>query len=225
MPEFTTDDTTAQDWGKRLIRLDRKEQESRRVFNPDRVHVSELISCLRRPVLQREYDVDWNPRTLLMFTMGRAFESYVFGRMLPEATEELEVHEEGIVGHIDFATDEMDYECKLTWKREPKDDDEVGELFDRSDYWVEQAGAYAVMRRRRACKFAVLHVTPYPPPSLRIYTVEWTAEEQGELWDRMQKRRRYLIDKWEKEELPMMVLNRKLCNSCSVKTICDMYGE
>ena len=146
MPSYSTDFETQQKWESSLLSQYRDEV---REFDPERVHVSDLTSCLRRPFLSREYDPSWSMTTLYLFTLGRAFESAVFKTLLPESTEELEVLEGGIVGHIDFATDTLDYECKLTWKREPEDEEGVEELFDRSQYWVDQAGTYAVMRRRR----------------------------------------------------------------------------
>ena len=195
--------------------------EETREWDPERVHVSDLTSCLRRPVLSREFFPQWQMGTLLMFTLGRAFEHYVFKELLPDTTQEMEVEEDGIQGHIDFASEPYDYECKLTWKREG----EVEDLFERSQYWVDQAGAYAVMRRRRACRFAVLHVGGYPPPSLRIYKVEWTAEEQGELWKLLLKRKDYVRGKVEEGELPMKTLDTNLCKTCQVKEVCDAYGN
>ena len=136
-----------------------KYNEDFRTFNPDRIHISHLVSCLRRPILEATYQPVFTERTLWLFTLGRAFEKAVFTHILPEATQELAVYEDGIVGHIDFGTDDLDYECKLTWKRLPTTDDEVQQLFEKSDYWVEQAGGYAIMRRRDACRFAVLHLS------------------------------------------------------------------
>lgn len=220
MPSFSSDYDTQHEWESRLSSLYRDEV---REFDPERVHVSDLISCLRRPFLTREYEPSWNLNTLYMFTLGRAFEKAVFTGLLPESTEELEVLEGGIVGHIDFGTDDLDYECKLTWKREPQSEDEVDELFEKSQYWVDQAGTYAIMRRRRACRFAVLHIPTFPQPSLRIYRVEWTAREQAELWKSMTQNREYVVGKEGSGELPMKTLDTKLCQTCQVKEVCDAY--
>ena len=37
----------------------------------------------------------------------------------------MEVESDGIVGHIDFAGEEIDYECKLTWGKEPPSTDKL----------------------------------------------------------------------------------------------------
>lgn len=183
------------------------------------LHVSDLILCLRQGEIQREYLPDWNITTLYQFTMGRAFEKAVFQLIKPELmhTEELEVEQDGIVGHIDFGADPYDYECKATWSN-PGDD--AHGFFSDKFWWLEQAGMYAIMRRRRAVKFAVLYIPPWPQPQLYNYHVEWTAEEQGELWKMVLARKKYVLGKRAKGELPNMTTMKWLCTNCSVKEIC-----
>ena len=192
-----------------------------------KVHVSDLIICMRRPEIIREYEPQWTMRSLLMFTFGKSFEKFVFKAILPEATREIEVEEDGIVGHIDFGvgdvgTDDMDFECKLTWTKER---DDPNELFDKQWYWLEQAGTYAVMRRRYSCRFAVIHIPSWPMPTLRIYKVTWTKEELGDLWSIMQKRKEYYLGMKAQAKLPHKTQHTQYCKSCPVEQICGKLPE
>jgi CRISPR/Cas system-associated exonuclease Cas4 (RecB family) len=182
-------------------------------------HVSDLILCLRQPFLMRKYQPEWDALSLFRFEMGRSLEKVVFSTLLPDSTQEMEVEEDGIVGHIDFASDPYDYECKLTWSH-PKDDPEENVKF----WWLEQAGSYAVMRRRDACKFIVLHL--FPVPKLSCYFVEWTRRELGDLWSIMLKRKEY-SDKKEREGLlPARTSLKWLCKGCPVENVCyELVGD
>ena len=222
MPKFRSDDQTLRRMERGLLDSYANDQ---REFDPEAVHVSDLVSCLRRPVLSQDYDSDWSLQTLYLFTLGRAWEKAVFTALLPEETQELEVLEDGIIGHIDFGTDDLDYECKATFKREPKSQDEIDDLFEGSEYWVEQAAAYAIMRRRRAHRFAILHIPSFPNPTLRVYEIEWTAEEQARIWESLKQRREYVVKRRAEGLYPMKTLDTKLCQSCQVRTACDMVEE
>ncbi len=206
-------------WEDKLT--DQYEQETR-----TGLHVSDLIVCLRQSVLMREYYPDWNVETLYMFTLGRAFEKIIFSMLLPESTQEYEVKQaiEGVddplEGHIDFGTDTLDYECKTTWSKLPKTDDEVDQLFSKNWYWEEQAGMYAVMRRRTACRFAVLHIPTFPTPTLRIYRVEWTKQELAEIWHAAEQRARYKQEQARKGLLPARTVHKWACERCPVEGVC-----
>jgi len=190
------------------------------------LHVSDLIVCLRRPVLLEEYFPEWDINKLYMFTFGRGWEKEVFKDLLPEATQELEVTQkidgvnQVLEGHIDFGADPLDYECKATWSKLPTTDDEVEELFSKNWYWEEQAGAYAVMRRRTACRFAVLHIPTFPNPTLRIYRVEWTKQELAEIWRAFTQRARYVQEKRARGELPARTQHKWACKGCPVEEVC-----
>ena len=120
-------------------------------------HVSDLILCLRQSVLAKDYEPKWETQTLFRFTMGRSLEKAFFEFFVEQSedtiiTQELEVEKNGIVGHIDFGGEEIDYECKLTWSREPSD-----KYLERDfkEYWLDQAGAYTYMRGRTKMNFIV----------------------------------------------------------------------
>ncbi len=190
------------------------------------LHVSDLIVCMRQSVLMREYFPNWDIKTLYMFTLGRAFEKVIFSMLLPESTQEYEVKQsiEGVdlplEGHIDFGTDELDYECKTTWSKMPITDEEVEELFSKNWYWEEQAGMYAVMRRRKACRFAVLHIPTFPNPTLQIYMVEWTTQELAEIWRSATMRAQYMQDQAKAGKLPARTAHKWACERCPVENVC-----
>ncbi len=217
MPEVVIDHKEELKWENKLI--DSYTNESR---DDGKVHVSDLLICMRKPEIQRQYEPSWTMRTLLMFTFGKSFEKFIFQTILPEATRELEVEEDGIVGHIDFATDDLDYECKLTWTKER---DDPNDLFEKQWYWLEQAGTYAIMRRRYSCRFAVIHIPSWPVPSLRIYRVTWTKEELGELWEIMQNRKEYYLSMITQGKYPHKTQHKQFCKSCAVEEICGKLSE
>jgi CRISPR/Cas system-associated exonuclease Cas4 (RecB family) len=220
MPTVTLDTETQLEWEELLTRH----------FSDDEprtgIHVSDLTICIRQSILTRLYQPSVPAMGSLRFLFGRAFEKLVFKVFLPYATEELEVKENGIEGHIDFASDPYDFECKFSWKY-VKDD--PSDLFDDNFWYLDQAGMYAIMRRRTACKFAIIHVQPIP--QLRIYHVEWTRRELGELWERMTRRKDYMIEVQTKIDarpndltvLPSRLpspLSGKMCKGCGVYDIC-----
>ena len=231
-------------WTDRLYEF----YDNDREFDTENVHVSDLTSCLRRPVLSAQFDSNFEERTLWMFTLGRAFENSVFQYILggcecgchkgeecraPGAgllaklglQAEMEVIEGGLQGHIDFGGVEYDVETKCTWKRQPKSDSEVQDFFDRSPYWVDQAATYAVMRRRTQSRFLVLHIATFPFCELGLYGVEWTPDELRDHWDMMQNRRSYVVDRVATDRLPMKTLETQLCKSCQVLDACEMAGD
>lgn len=186
------------------------------------VHVSDLTLCLRPAILSKKYSPKFETETLFRFTMGRAMEKSFFeviANRLGGVTQELEVEKDGIVGHIDFASDVYDYECKLTWGREPKDNYLVR---DFKTYWLDQAGAYTYMRGRTKMKFIVCYIKPNP--RVRCYEVEWTQEELEELWQSFLSKKKYVEDKVSKGEMPMKTVERWLCNGCAYKEPCDSYA-
>ena len=132
-------------------------------------HVSALLLCLRQTALSRLHEPVWDSTTLQRFQMGRAMEKAFFSEIMPSATQELEVEQDGIVGHIDFGSEPVDYECKLTWKKELDDPEE---LFKKSWWWLDQAGAYTFMRKRTKINFVVCFINF--TPRMRCYEVEWT---------------------------------------------------
>ena len=150
--------------------------------------------------------------------MGRALEKAVFKLLLPVSTQELEVREQGIEGHIDFAADPYDYECKLTWS---KPDEDPEDLKESKFWWFTQAGSYAVMRRRDECKLVVLHL--FPVPSLRCYHVVWTRLELGDLWRTMQERKKYILEVKREGKLPMATPLSWPCGGCEVKYVCPKF--
>tara|TARA_Y100000310_G_scaffold341620_1_gene441380 strand:- start:7300 stop:7968 length:669 start_codon:yes stop_codon:yes gene_type:complete len=216
MPNIKVDTANMDEWEDKLALEEENE--------PPRtgVHVSDLVNCIRQPVLMQKYMPEWDMNTLIMFKFGRAFETAVFKSLLPGSTREVEVIEEGIEGHIDFGigeagSDDLDYETKLTWRYQKED---PNELFEGDYYYVlEQAGTYAIMRRRRECRIALLYVNP-PPPQLEVLRVEWTAKEQGELWDIMRRRRDYYLEGLAGKRLPKRTPLKKLCLRCPVNRVC-----
>ena len=220
LPTISVDEHTKVEWEEKLTRY----------FSDDDartgIHVSDLTLCLRQTILTRLYTPSIPAMGALRFLFGRAFEKLVFSIMLPEATQELEVSEGGIEGHIDFGSEPYDFECKFSWKY-VKDD--PSDLFEENFWWLDQAGQYAVMRRRTACKFAVIHVQPIP--TLMIYHVEWTTRELSDIWERATRGRDYIIGIQEKLKvdpddmsvLPMRLpspLSGKMCKGCGVYDIC-----
>jgi len=206
-------------------------------------HVSDLIMCLRQPVLAREYPPEWDLVTLFRFQMGRAFEKAFFETIVPYAVDELLVEDQGITGHIDFGLgsmsgggvveviddalpplhiegDPLDFECKLTWSYEPES---LEEIIESKFWWFEQAGTYTIMRRRTKCRFVVLWLVPIP--KLRCYLVEWSKSEQVELWRMMTERDKYVKGKVERGELPMKTVHLWLCKGCAVRYACDKEFE
>tara|TARA_Y100000310_G_scaffold315807_1_gene366800 strand:- start:93 stop:773 length:681 start_codon:yes stop_codon:yes gene_type:complete len=188
------------------------------------IHVSDLITCMRQGELRKKYNPEWNFDTLLRFSSGRAFEKTLGKILLPKATQELEVTEDGIIGSIDFADEPIDFEFKLTWKRVANEEEEVEKLFDDNWYWVDQACSYAIMRRRRSHYFAVLFVGFFIP-SLRVYRILWTPEEQGDTWTMMKNNRDYLIACRKQGILPLKTTEKKFCNYCEMKSVCDSLPE
>jgi len=222
VPSIVIDTEEEQKWEDKLIAS--YTQDDR---NDGKVHVSDLLICMRKPEITREYEPQWTMRTLLMFTFGRAFERFIFQAILPEATAELEVEEDGIVGHIDFGvgeagSEDMDYECKLTWTKERED---PYDLFEKQWYWLEQAATYAIMRRRYSCRFAVVHIPTWPMPSLRIYRVTWTKEELGEHWEIMQNRKEYYLGMKAQRLWPHKTQHKQFCRGCAVEDICKILPE
>lgn len=235
-------------WEERL----REVYDEDRHFDTEDMHISDLTSCLRRPVLSSEYNAEFGTDTLWRFTLGRAFEQVVFQYLLdrcdcschhgvdclrgeslsiPNSVDdmdimpEFEVIEGGLQGHIDFAATPWDIETKCTWKRKPANDIEVQDFFNRAPYWVEQAGSYAVMRRRTQARFLVLHISTFPFAELGYYALEWTRDELADLWTMMQSRRKYVREKVQGGEYPMKTLETNLCSGCQVKWICDLVGD
>ena len=185
-------------------------------------HVSDLTMCLRKTALSRLHNPVWETETLYRFTMGRSLEKAFFTSLMPEATQELEVEKEGVVGHIDFAGEEVDYECKATWSREL----DVEEIFltgkgriKPKDYWVKQAGAYTHMRGRTKMNFIVFYLAN--PPKLRCYQLEWTEDELHELWSGLIENKNYLDMKDAIGELPYKPPQTWQCNGCSYRKVCD----
>jgi hypothetical protein len=215
MPSISRDRETEGKWEDALT-LETESEGPR-----TKTHVSDLILCLRQTELLRDYPPAWSIKTLLRFKMGRAFEKFFFKFLLPSGTEELEVEEDGIVGHIDFGSDPYDFECKLTWSK-PKDDDGLDLLEDKF-WWFEQGGAYLIMRRRVAFKLAVFHV--FPVPDLRCFHVEYSREELGELWEILTSRRDYLEGMRRKKKYPPKTPLTWLCDGCPAKEVCfDLIG-
>ena len=180
------------------------------------VHVSDLTLCLRQTALSRKHSPVWDESTLYRFTMGRAMEKNFFSLFAPTMTQELEVKKDGIEGHIDFGSDPVDYECKLTWSREPESSDA---LFESKFWWLEQAGAYAYMRGRTKMNFVICFLNPVP--KIRCYQVEWEQSELDTLWKRFLENKEYLEVKEVKGELPMKPPLTWLCRGCAYKEVCD----
>lgn len=210
MPNISFDQDQLELWTDSL--LTSYEQEVR-----TGTHVSDLILCLRQGPLLEEYLPDWNIETLYRFTLGRALEKAVFQLLLPAevATQELEVKQDGIEGHIDFGADPYDFECKLTWSHPPRD---IDELLSSKFWWFEQAGAYAFMRRRTECEFVVLYLASVP--QLHTYRVEWAKEELEANWAMLLSRKKYREEKKAAGLLPMRTTHKWLCQGCSVKGVC-----
>jgi len=180
------------------------------------MHVSDLTLCLRQTALSRLHQPVWDHTTLFRFTMGRSMEKSFFSDLLPESTQEMSVEKDGIVGHIDFAGEEIDYECKLTWGKEPTS---IDKLFADKFYWVEQAGAYTHMRDRTEMNFVVCFLNPIP--RLRSYRLTWEEYELEDLWGKFLEKKEYIEVKKSKDELPMKTPLTWLCRGCSYKEVCD----
>ncbi len=188
-------------------------QQERRKGN---YHVSDLTMCLRQTALSRKHDPVWNETTLYRFSMGRAMEKFFFSMIMPKSIQEYEVEKDGIVGHIDFGTCAVDYECKLTWGKEPKSPEE---LFKSKFWWVEQAGAYTYMRGRTHMNFVVCFLNPVPV--IRCYQLKWEPEELEELWSKFLENKDYLEFKDVLGELPIKTPLTWLCKGCAYKEVCD----
>lgn len=187
-------------------------------------HVSDLILCLRQSVLARTNQPKWEDQTLFRFTMGRSLETTFWRDIIQEEyshfTQELEVEKDGVVGHIDFGGEFYDYECKLTWGREPKD--EYLEK-DFKEYWLDQAGAYTYMRGRTSMRFIVGYINPVP--RLRCYQVTWTEEELQDLWDSLIRKKLYVEKKTSLGQLPMRTVETWLCKGCPYNEVCYATEE
>ena len=181
-------------------------------------HVSDLnpALCLRQTALSRKYEPKWDTTTLYRFTMGRSMEKFFFDSIMPKSLQEYPVEKDGIVGHIDFGSPTIDYECKLTWAREPSTPEE---LFNKRQYWIKQAGAYAHMRDRTYMNFVVCFL--FPVPTLRCYELTWEKEELEDLWSKFIEAREYLEFKKVMEQLPEKTIWTNLCRGCSYKEVCD----
>lgn len=212
MPKIRQNKSEEGCWEDRLL------SEYERMERREKVHVSDLILCLLQTRLKDDYESAWDVTTLLRFTLGRALEKVVFKILLPFATQELEVEEEGIVGHIDFGSTPYDYECKLTSSFEPK---EPEDLLDSKFWWFEQMKSYAVMRRRTEMRLVVLFLLPVP--SLRCYDVIFDVEELGDAWQVMQARKEYLLELRERDELPDPTIFGWICGMCQVKYVCPKF--
>lgn len=212
MPQAVILETEERAWGEALQEVYHNETRTG-------VHVSDLITCIRRGLLLEEYKPDFGTGSLYRFSLGRSME-VAFMKILLDTKgviyQELEVKEEGIEGHIDFASDPYDYECKFTFVR-PRDTPD--ELFERQWYWAEQAGTYAIMRRRRSCIVTVVHVI-MPEPIVIPYLVTWTAEEQGELWKAMRMRRDYRNRMQKLGEFGARTSHTQFCEGCPVHHAC-----
>lgn len=227
------------------ILLKKYEEEEERTG----LHVTDYTGCLRKPVLMKEYEIPWDIHTLLMFTLGKAFEKAVGRTLLDDFLEEAEVKEaiEGLKdpleGHIDFGDNRLegrhvlvdviepgedealDYEFKLTWKHFPETDEQLDKIFEDNWFWLDQAGTYAVMRRRRACRFAMLHIASYPEPKLSVVRIEWSEQEQAELWLYMKNNILHVDQMKREEKYPVKVWDKRLCRYCKVKGPCDKIGD
>ena len=181
-------------------------------------HVSDLnpALCLRQTALSRKHEPKWDNTTLYRFTMGRSMETFFFSSIMPESLQEYEVEKDGIVGHIDFGGKAIDYECKLTWAREPSTPEE---LFSKRQYWVKQAGAYAHMRGRTYMNFVICFL--FPVPTLRCYELTWEKEELEDLWKKFLEAKEYLEFKDVLGQLPEKTIWTSLCRGCSYKEVCD----
>jgi len=212
MPNITRDLEGEEEWADALIQ--RYEEEAPRTGN----HVSDYTLCLLQSVLSREYAPEWNLTTLFRFTLGKAFEKAFFNLIIPEATEELEVVKDDIEGHIDFGHNPYDFECKFTssWEK-----DDPNEFFEGKSYWLEQGGAYAIMRDRRVSIFAVLHILPIP--HLVRYKIEWDRRELQDNWDRILARKKYVDKQLKAGKLPDPTPLNWLCNNCQVKYVCPKW--
>ena len=209
---------------KRLIEVERDwNTDLQKVYESEpkrtRTHVSDLTWCLRQSALSRIHKPNWTPVTLYRFTMGRAMENVFFSNLMPNATQEMEVESDGIVGHIDFGSDPVDYECKLTWGKEPDEDDIQSWFEDSKGYWLTQAGAYTYMRGRTTMNFVVCFVSFIP--RIRCYEVSWDKEELQDMWDKLLDAKEYLDFKDALGELPMKTLDTYKCKSCQFKEVCD----
>jgi len=194
-------------------------------------HVSDLIVCLRRPFLMREYFPDWDSKTLLRFTLGRAFEKVVHEELLLNSNvllnveQELEVthdEEDGtpvLEGHIDIGADPLDVETKFTMKSEDANDPD--ELFAGNWYWLEQAMTYAVMRRRRSMMFWVFFATRWGLDFVP-YLVKWNNSELADHWRVMMARKKYVEGHRILGTLPEKTEHKWACNGCPVYKVCYM---
>lgn len=208
MPEIYQDMNEQTKWENSILK---RFEDERRAS----IHVSDLLVCMRRPVLLEQYYPDWDVTTLFRFMFGRALEKAVFSLLIPDTVQELEVEYRGLKGHIDFASDPEDYECKFTWSAFSTTD----ALFRDKWYWVEQAGLYVLMRGRQSCKFIVMNVLP--TPQVRCFRVTWSRSELVELETRMIERMEYLMAKRSAGQLPMKTVHTWACKGCPVKTICQ----
>lgn len=174
------------------------------------VEVKEAIEGLEDPLEghidfgQERYYVDTNCK----FCNGRAIIDSDHDKDCPNENQEL-----------------LDYEFKLTWKWYPETQEDLEAIFETNWYWLDQAGIYAVMRRRRACRFAMLHISSKPEPRLNIIRIEWSEQEQAELWLYM-KNNMLHVDQMKKEgKYPIRVSDKRLCRYCEVKRPCDRIGD
>ena len=179
------------------------------------VHLSDLQLCLRQSPLSKLYAPKWDLVTLFRFRMGNALEKAFFKSLLPVATEEMELVQDGVEGHIDFGTDPLDYECKLTWSK--KKEPEV--LLDEKFWWFERMGWYTHMRHRVEMRLTVLFL--FPIPDLVCYRVGWDEDELLDSWEIMLERKAYVEERAAMKELPDKTHLTWLCRGCPVKQPCD----
>ena len=120
-------------------------------------------------------------------------------------------------GHIDFGDDPFDYEFKLTFTKEIP----IDQIEEKRYYWLDQMATYAIMRRRREARLAVLYLFPFP--NLVCYKVKWTIKELADWWDVQANKVEYLDGHYKQGTLPERTTLSWLCNSCELRRACYEY--
>ena len=206
------------------------EESYKQSHKRESTHVSDLILCTRQSILTREYSPDWNVDTLIKFEFGRAFETALAEKFFPfnyhvtNVKRELKVVSEGIVGHVDFACDPIDYECKLTFGKKLTD---MEQFQTKHFYWFQQMQAYCHMRHRSEMGLLVCYMSTanyMVDFDIVEYRVKFSSREIDTNWKRLLREKQSFQSALDNFLYPPKTIHTFCCRGCPVKEVCDEIG-
>ena len=184
------------------------------------IHVSDLLLCLRQAWAKQHGLITTKPtpHQTLLFATGRAIQDYITAS--PASVAERMVMRDGIHGTPDYHDDDdTPWEIKATYSSAVHDIRQTSHYFD-------QLAAYLAMEGKTEGYLAVYYLNgnynfqrkqgnklgePGERSILRVWHVQYTAEELKEHWDRLLQRKQILAQATQLTDIPLTMHYEWLC--------------